>query len=279
MAAIKQQGFGWVNKLAGGALGAGMIAYCVSESMYNVDGGERALIFDKLRNGTRDFVVKPGTHFLLPFFQYPIIFDVRTNYYQLKTDTGTKDLQRVFINLRVLYRPEKKLLPGIYQRLGHDYSNNVLTSVGNEVLKAIVATYDASELITRRENVSSEIRTRLTARAGSFGLKLDDVAITHLTFTQDFIHAVEQKQVAHQMAEQAKYVVAKSEQEKAAKIIVAEGESEAARLIADAMASGPGYLTLRKIEAARDIVEELSHSKNVVYLPSSTNVLMGMPSH
>ena len=60
---------------------------------------------------------------------------------QLSTNTlaePSSDLQRVAITLRVLYRPEKKLLPSIYQRLGLDYSKNVFDSVGNEVLKAIV---------------------------------------------------------------------------------------------------------------------------------------------
>lgn len=235
------------------------------------------MIFDKTRNGTRDFVVKPGTHFLIPFLQYPIIYDVRSTPFNIRAETGSKDLQRVVITLRVLYRPEKKLLPSIYQRLGLDYSTNVFNSVGNEVLKAIVANYDATELISRREIISNEIRKRLVNRAGTFGLKLDDVAITHLTFSPEYVRAVEHKQVAHQLAEQAKFVVAKNEQEKLAKVIMAEGESEAASLIGEAMASGPGYIALRRIEAAREIVEELSHSKNVTYLPSGINMLLNVP--
>jgi len=265
-----------LNKVAVGGLVLGVAGFALNESMYNVDGGERALIFDKLRNGTRDFVVKPGTHFLIPFLQTPIIYDVRTTPCSIKTETGSKDLQRVFITLRVLYRPKKKLLPSIYQRLGLDYGNNVFNSVGNEVLKAIVANYDATELISRREIVSNEIRKRLVNRAGTFGLQVDDVAITHLTFGPDYIRAVEQKQVAQQLAEQAKFVVAKNEQEKLAKVIMAEGESEAAQLIGEAMASGPGYLVLRRIEAAREIVEELSHSRNVTYLPSGVNMLLNV---
>jgi len=270
---------GLLNKVAVGAAVLGVGGYAVSESMYTVDGGERALIFDKTRNGTREFIVGPGTHFLIPFLQYPIIFDTRTTPFNIKAETGSKDLQKCMVTLRVLFRPEKELLPSIYQRLGLDYSTNVLSSVGNEVLKAILANYDARELISRRELVSNEIRKRLTKRAGSFGLKLDDVAITHLTFSAEYIRAVEEKQVAHQLAEQAKFVVMKSEQEKMAKIIMAEGESEAARLIADSMAGGPGYITLRKIEALRDIVEDLSHSKNVVYVPGNVNMLMNMPNH
>jgi len=55
-----------------------------------VEGGERALIFDKTRNGTRDFVVGPGTHFLIPFLQYPIKYDVRTTPFNIKAETGSK---------------------------------------------------------------------------------------------------------------------------------------------------------------------------------------------
>eukprot|EP01087_Luapelamoeba_hula_P021736 TRINITY_DN765_c0_g1_i1.p1 TRINITY_DN765_c0_g1~~TRINITY_DN765_c0_g1_i1.p1 ORF type:complete len:290 (+),score=55.27 TRINITY_DN765_c0_g1_i1:23-871(+) len=279
-AARNSWGSGLLNKIAIGAAAIGVAGYCLNSSMYTVGGGERALIFDKTRNGTRDFVVKPGTHFLIPFLQYPIIYDVRTTPFQFRSgdNAQSKDLQRVLVTLRVLYRPVKSKLPTIYRRLGLEY-HTVWNSFGVEVLKAVVANYDASELISRRELVSNEIRMQLAKRAEEFDILLDDVAITHLSFTNDFIHAVEQKQVAHQLAEQAKFVVAKNEQEKLAKIIMAEGESEAARLIAEAMASGPGYLALRKIEALRDIVEELSQSRNVVYVPSNTNILMSMPAH
>merc|ERR1712000_418425 len=55
-----------LNRVAIGAVSVGAVGYALNESMYTVDGGERAIIFDRLRNGTRDFIVKPGTHFLIP---------------------------------------------------------------------------------------------------------------------------------------------------------------------------------------------------------------------
>jgi regulator of protease activity HflC (stomatin/prohibitin superfamily) len=60
----------------------------------------------------------------------------------------------VSITLRVLSRPDVEHLPRIYQSLGMDYDERVLPSIGNEVLKAIVAQFDAAELITQREVVS-----------------------------------------------------------------------------------------------------------------------------
>lgn len=57
--------------------------------------------------------------------------------------------------------------------------------------------------------VSGRIREDLMKRASEFNIFLEDVSITHLTFGQEFTHAVEQKQVAQQEAERARYVVEK----------------------------------------------------------------------
>ena len=59
----------------------------------------------------------------------------------------------VSLTLRVLSRPDVEHLPKIYQSLGLDYDERVLPSIGNEVLKSIVAQFDAAELITQREVV------------------------------------------------------------------------------------------------------------------------------
>jgi regulator of protease activity HflC (stomatin/prohibitin superfamily) len=64
-------------------------------------------------------------------------------------------MQMVSITLRVLSRPDVEHLPKIYQNLGMDYDERVLPSIGNEVLKSIVAQFDAAELITQREVVCS----------------------------------------------------------------------------------------------------------------------------
>lgn len=97
--------------------------------------------------------------------------------------------------------------------------------------------------------MSLKCREALIARAHDFHIILDDIAITHLTFGQEYAQAVELKQVAQQEAERARFLVERAEQEKVATIIRAEGDSKAAQLISESLQkSGTGLIELRKIE-------------------------------
>ncbi|KAJ1339693.1 hypothetical protein BSLG_005726 [Batrachochytrium salamandrivorans] len=162
-----------LEALARWALPLGILASGAQASMYNVEGGHRAVIFDRVR-GVMPTPIGEGTHFLIPWLQRAIMFEVRTKPRTISTTTGSKTC-KLFL-----------------------------------FLKAIVAQFDAGELITQRN------------------------CTTHLTFGKDFTDAVEQKVIAQQEAERARFVVEKAEQEKMAGIIRAEGESHAAKLVSEA---------------------------------------------
>ncbi|KAH0838478.1 asparagine synthase-domain-containing protein [Lanmaoa asiatica] len=252
----------------------GIAFAAVQASIYDVPGGFRAVMFDRF-SGVKDKATGEGTHLLVPWLQRAILYDCRTKPRNISTTTGSKDLQMVSITLRVLSRPDTDHLPKIYQSLGLDYDERVLPSIGNEVLKAIVAQFDAAELITQREVVSSRIRADLLQRAGEFNLKLEDVSITHLTFGK--VGPLEARQ---NYAERAKFIVEKAEQERQAAVIRAEGEAEAAATVSKALEkAGDAFLALRKIEASKAIVQSLAGNGNVSYIPSSGgNVLLNVPT-
>ncbi|PVH16433.1 prohibitin-1 [Candidozyma duobushaemuli] len=257
-----------LDRISSLALPAGLAFAVLQSAMYDVEGGKRAVIFDRL-SGVKSRVIGEGTHFVIPWLQKPIIYDVRTKPKTIATTTGSKDLQNVSLTLRVLHRPEVLNLPKIYQTLGLDYDERVLPAIGNEILKSIVAQFDAAELITQREVVSARIRQELSRRANEFNIRLEDVSITHMTFGKEFTKAVEQKQIAQQDAERAKFLVDRAEQERKASVIRAEGEAEAAETVSKALAkAGDGLLMIRRLDASREIASTLASSSNVSYLPS-----------
>ncbi|RZF35402.1 hypothetical protein LSTR_LSTR010019 [Laodelphax striatellus] len=227
------------NRIGQFGLGIALAGGVVNSALYNVDGGHRAVIFDRFA-GIKNQVVGEGTHFFIPWVQRPIIFDIRSRPRNVPVITGSKDLQNVNITLRILFRPKPDQLPKIYTILGVDYDERVLPSITTEVLKAVV---------------------------------------THLTFGKEFTQAVELKQVAQQDAERARFLVEKAEQQKQAAVIAAEGDATAAQLLAKSFGdAGEGLVELRRIEAAEDIAYQLSRSRQVSYLPSGQSVLLNLPT-
>ncbi|KAH7623421.1 putative Prohibitin-6, mitochondrial [Nannochloris sp. 'desiccata'] len=250
----------------------GAAVYGLTHSLFNVEGGHRAIVFNRL-GGIKDEVYEEGTHIMVPWFERPIIFDVRARPNVIQSTSGSRDLQMVNIGLRVLTRPMPSKLPEIYRTLGTDFAERVLPSIIQETLKSVVAQYNASQLLTMREIVSRDIRRILTQRAQNFHIVLDDVSITNLTFSREYTGAVEAKQVAQQDAERSKFIVEKALQDKQSAIIRAQGEAQSATLIGQAVQKNPAFLTLRKIEAAREIASTVSASANRVYLSADSLLL------
>lgn len=96
------------------AIPLGVGVALLNMSMYDVRGGTRAVIFDRI-SGIKDQVIQEGTHFLIPWLQRAVVYDVRTKPRNIATTTGSKDLQMVSLTLRVLHHPQVKMLPKIYQ--------------------------------------------------------------------------------------------------------------------------------------------------------------------
>jgi prohibitin 2 len=183
--------------------GLSILGYGAYNSVVVVQPGHLGLVYNRT-GGLNEGTLNEGLNFVIPWSQRPVVYDCRIRSQVLNTPSGTKDLQLVAISLRVVFKPNPSEIATIYRTLGKDYDARVLPSIVNEITKSVAAQYNASELLTKRDEVNRLIKSMLVARAKDFHILVEEVSIHHLEFSEEYTAAVEaymaQKRVKHSQA-------------------------------------------------------------------------------
>lgn len=204
-----------------------LLIVALFNTIYTISAGKVGII---TRFGEVVRAEEPGLHLKIPFVESAKSMETRIQLQEAKTDAATSDLQEVKGSIAVNYTITKEDAPRIYQELGMDYPNSVITPILHESFKQGVTGYTAEALMANRTEVKEVIREALTQRLSGYGITVVDVNLTDLNFSAEFNAAIEQKVVMQQEAERAKQELQKVKIEAEAKIEAARAEAEAQRL-------------------------------------------------
>ena len=197
------------------------VIFIAANSFTIVEAGHTGVVttFGKVNEG----VLQEGFHLKAPFAQEVVMIDNRIQKLEVNTEAFSKDLQSVKTVLAINYRVDTKKSYSIYKNIGADYENVLVVPAVNEVLKAITSTYTAEQSVTNRQLISDGLITGLNDKLNDIGLYVTDVNIIDFDFSDAFIAAIEEKQVAQQK-------LLKAETEKKTAITNAEAEAEATKI-------------------------------------------------
>ncbi len=199
-----------------------------------VDAGHTGVI-NTLGNVSEN-VLQEGIHMKIPFIQTIIKMDNRIVKLEVETEAFSKDLQTVETKLAINYRVSKDKSYAIYKNVGSDYETILVSPAVNEVLKAITAKYTAEESVANRSLISQGLIEELNNKLNKNGIYVEDVNIINFEFSEAYIAAIEEKQVAEQ-----RLLKAKTEKEEA--IVKAEAEAETLRIQSEAQAKANNILS------------------------------------
>ena len=202
-----------------------------------------ALTFGKVE----DNVLQEGLHFKVPFVQKIVVVDNRIVKLDVNTEAFSKDLQTITTVVAVNYHVGKENSQTLYKNVGMAFEEVLITPAVNEVLKAVTAKYTAVELVSSRAEVSMLLDDGLNEKLNNYGIFINELNIINWDFSEEYINAVEAKQVAEQnliktrTEQEQALVIANTEAQK--RVIAAEAEANEIKVLAEANAESNRILT------------------------------------
>ncbi|MBQ6891285.1 MAG: prohibitin family protein [Clostridia bacterium] len=232
-------------KLVGLILVVILLVVFVSASYVVIPAGHTgvALTFGKVE----DTVLQEGLHFKVPFVQKIAVMDNRIVKLDVNTEAFSKDLQTITTVVAVNYHVGKENSQTVYKNVGLNFEEVLITPAVNEVLKAVTAKYTAVELVSSRAEVSMLLDDGLNEKLNGYGIFINELNIINWDFSEEYINAVEAKQVAEQnliktrTEQEQALVIANTEAQK--RVIAAEAEANEIKVLAEANAESNRILT------------------------------------
>lgn len=240
------------SKLIGAVVVLALIALVGSQSFFIVGAGHQGVVLNL--GAVQPNVMDEGIHLRIPFIQQVVPVEVRVQKAETSQTAASRDLQIVTTTVAVNFHINGKTVNKLYQQVGLEYKARIVDPAIAEALKAVTARYTAEELISKRAEISIEVKETLASKLSVYNMVLDEINITEFKFSDEYNNAIEQKQIAEQQALKAQLDLQRIRIEKEQQITKAQAQAESLKL--QKMEVTPELIELRKIEAQLEAIKK-----------------------
>ena len=257
--------------------------------------------------GYREQALQPGLHWIIPFFENVVTYPIKTQNYTMSKTTGegavqgddsitarTFDGQQIYVDASVIYKIDPEKVVDVHIQWQNRYQDDLVRAQSRGITRDAVSQYNVEEVVsTKRSELAKEIHDALAQKLSDNGLILVDYVLRNITFSPEYAASVEQKQIADQQAQQAKFVVEQRKQEAEQARQVAQGQADAVVINAKGLADGRVIqaqaeaqaldLIARALQGNTDLltytyISKLSPGIQVMLVPNNTPYLLPLPT-
>lgn len=269
---------------------------------------ERGVVISAVApKGYREQALQPGLRWIIPFFESVVTYPISRQTYTMSIaslegavagddsiSARTADGQEVLVDASVIYAIDPEQVIKVHIEWQDRYTTDLVRPLARGVIRDVISGYGVEEVYsTQRAEMTQKIADELRRKLEQNGLLLAEFVLRNITFSPEYAASVEQKQIAEQQAQQARFVVEQRRQEAEqarqlaqgqadavvirakgdaeSRIIQAKAEAEALRLIAEALRDNPDLLTYQYIT-------KLSPNIQAMLLPSNQPFLFPLPT-
>jgi regulator of protease activity HflC (stomatin/prohibitin superfamily) len=291
-----------------------LVFFVAGTGVVTVEPTQVAVVFQSIGGDTTNGSLwtqplGPGVHVIVPFINEPILYSTAIQSYTMsKTPTEgqiqgddavnvlTSDGQTVSIDISIQYRVNPAKVNTLHLKYQDRYQNDFVRPTARSVVRDIASSYTTEQLYgTGRGEIEPKVQTALAPIFDQQGLELTQVLLRGITFSDVFVKAIEDKQIAGQQAQQAVQeaerarTLAKGQADAAvtaaqgranANVAEANGEAQAIQLRAAADAKALALINEQLQKNPQLLqwryIEKLAQDVKLVLIPSNSPYLFDL---
>jgi regulator of protease activity HflC (stomatin/prohibitin superfamily) len=272
-------------------LAGAVVLSTVAAGLVFIQPEDRGVVISAIQpTGYRVEPLQPGLRWIIPFFETVITYPISRQTYTMSIApsegavTGddsitarTADGQEIFVDASVIFAIDPTKVVQVHIDWQDRYTDELVRPLSRGVIRDIVSQFKVEEVVTsKRVDMTNQISQGMQQKLEENGLTLIEFILRNITFSPEYAASVEQKQVAEQQAQQAKFVVEQRRQEAEQARQVAQGQADAVVINAQGAADARIIQAQAESQALTLIEAALKNNDNLLLYQYISKIAPGI---